>query len=53
MQDLEWAPLYNTVESIMKDSYENDFVYVQAAGRLKGDFRADDMVLQHVRQMVA
>lgn len=28
MQDLDWKPKYDTVEAIMKDAYENDFVHV-------------------------
>ena len=46
MEDLNWKPEYNTVESIMKDAYENDFVHVKAAGGLKNDFVCDDMILE-------
>jgi len=45
MDDLDWTPTYDTVESILKDAYENDFVHVKAAGGLKGDFECDDVVL--------
>jgi len=51
MEDLDWKPIYDTTEAIMKDAYENDFVHVQAAGKLKGDFATDDLVLQHVGRM--
>lgn len=44
--DLDWKPVYDNVESIFKDSYENDFVQVKAANKLKGDFLCDDMILQ-------
>jgi nucleoside-diphosphate-sugar epimerase len=45
MQDLDWRPMYDTTEAILKDAYENDFVHVKAAGGLKGDFVCDDIVL--------
>jgi len=45
MEDLDWRPKYDTVESIFKDAYENDFVHVKAAGKLKNDFECDDIVL--------
>lgn len=43
--DLDWSPKYDTVEAIMKDAYENDFVNVKAAGGLKNDFECDEMVV--------
>ena len=46
MKDLEWEPKFDSVEAIMKDSYENDFVHVKAAGGLKNDFVCDDMIIQ-------
>jgi nucleoside-diphosphate-sugar epimerase len=52
MKDLDWTPKYDTVESIMRDAYENDFVHVKAAGKLKGDFSCDDLVLEHVGKAV-
>ena len=45
MEDLDWEPKYDSVEAIMKDSYENDFVHVKAAGGLKNDFECDDMII--------
>lgn len=53
MQDLDWKPEYDTVEAIMKDAYENDFVHVKAAGGLKGDFVCDDIILQKVKSVAA
>jgi hypothetical protein len=53
MQDLEWKPVYDTTEAILKDAYENDFVHVKAAGGLKGDFVCDDMILERARAAVA
>ena len=32
MKDLDWKPKYDTVEAIMKDAYENDFVHVAKFG---------------------
>ena len=46
MTDLDWSPQYDTVEEIMKDSYENDFVHVKASGGLKNDFVCDDIVIE-------
>ena len=46
MKDLDWTPKFDTTEEIMKDSYENDFVKVKAAGGLKNDFVCDDMVIE-------
>jgi len=51
MNDLDWAPKYDTVEEIMRDSYENDFVHVKAAGGLKNDFECDDIVIDSARAM--
>lgn len=51
MNDLGWAPKYDTVEEIMRDSYENDFVHVKAAGGLKNDFECDDIVIDSARAM--
>jgi nucleoside-diphosphate-sugar epimerase len=53
MQDLDWKPEYDTVEAIMKDAYENDFVHVKAAGGLKGDFVCDDIILAKVKGVAA
>jgi nucleoside-diphosphate-sugar epimerase len=53
MQDLDWKPEYDTVEAIMKDAYENDFVHVKAAGGLKADFVCDDIILEKVEKGVA
>jgi len=44
-KDLQWEPEFNSVEAIFADSYKNDFVHKKAAGKLKGDFRCDDMVI--------
>jgi nucleoside-diphosphate-sugar epimerase len=49
MQDLDWKPVYDSAEAILKDAYENDFVHVKAAGGLKGDFVCDDMILEKVK----
>lgn len=46
MADLDWAPKYDSVEAIMKDSYENDFVHIRAASGLKNDFVCDDIVIE-------
>lgn len=46
MQDLEWRPKYDSVEAILQDAYENDFVHVKAASGLNGDFECDDMILE-------
>ena len=51
MTDLEWSPKYDTVESIMKDSYENDFVHVKASGGLKNDFECDDIVVENAKAL--
>lgn len=53
MQELDWKPEYDTTESIFKEAYEQDFVYVQKAGELKGDFSCDDLVLQHTGNAMA
>ena len=34
MTDLDWAPKYDTVEEIMKDSYENDFILINSSAGL-------------------
>ena len=52
MKDLDWKPKYDTVEAIMKDAYENDFVHVKAAGGLKNDFECDDMVIEKSAALV-
>ena len=49
MKDLDWKPVYDSAEAIMKDAYENDFVHVKAAGGLKGDFVCDDMILEKAK----
>ena len=41
MDDLDWKPVYDSAEAILKDAYENDFVHVKSAGGLKGDFECD------------
>jgi hypothetical protein len=46
MADLDWVPQYNSVEAIMKDAYENDFVHIRAAAGLKNDFVCDDIVIE-------
>lgn len=46
MADLDWAPKYDTVEAIMRDGYENDFVHVKASGGLENDFVCDDIVIE-------
>lgn len=53
MEDLEWKPRYDSAEAILKDAYENDFVHVKAAGRLKGDFVCDDIILEKSNVAVA
>jgi len=45
MQDLDWKPKYDTVDAIMKDAYENDFVLLKESGKLKSDFTCDDIVI--------
>jgi nucleoside-diphosphate-sugar epimerase len=50
MNDLEWKPVYDSTEAILQDAYENDFVHVQAAGGLTGDFVCDDMILEKTRR---
>ena len=49
MKDLDWSPKYDTVEAIMRDSYENDFLHVKASGGLKNDFVCDDVVIETVK----
>jgi hypothetical protein len=46
MKDLDWTPKYDTVEKILKDSYDNDFVFFKATGKLKNDFACDDIIIQ-------
>jgi hypothetical protein len=53
MQDLDWKPECDTVEAIMKDAYENDFVHVNAASGLKGDFVCDYIILGKVKGVAA
>ena len=53
MRDLDWTPVYDSTEAILKDAYENDFVHVKAAGGLKGDFVCDDMILERTRGTAA
>lgn len=48
MNDLEWTPKYDTVEEILKDSYENEFVQAKADGKLENDFECDDIILDGV-----
>jgi hypothetical protein len=45
MADLDWAPKYDTVDAIMRDAYENDFIHVKASGGLKNDFECDDIII--------
>jgi hypothetical protein len=51
MKDLEWEPNFDTVEAIMKDSYESEFVHVKTAGGLKNDFVCDDMIIAKVESI--
>mmetsp|Transcript_11385 Transcript_11385/g.21736 ORF Transcript_11385/g.21736 Transcript_11385/m.21736 type:complete len:349 (-) Transcript_11385:121-1167(-) len=53
MEDLDWKPRFDSVEAILKDAYENDFVHVKAAGGLKGDFVCDDIVLEQAKTIMA
>ena len=52
MKDLDWAPVYDSMDDIFKDAYENDFVHVKSAGKLKNDFLCDDIVLEQVKVAV-
>jgi hypothetical protein len=52
MADLDWAPEYDSVEAILKDSFEHDFVHVKAAGGLKNDFVCDDIVIEKAKALV-
>ncbi|KAA8491938.1 Chloroplast stem-loop binding protein of 41 kDa b, chloroplastic [Porphyridium purpureum] len=45
LSDLDWTVEYN-IQAGLKDSYSNDFVHKQKAGKLKNDFSTDDMVLE-------
>uniref|UniRef100_A0A0G4HZ55 NAD-dependent epimerase/dehydratase domain-containing protein n=1 Tax=Chromera velia CCMP2878 TaxID=1169474 RepID=A0A0G4HZ55_9ALVE len=47
-RDLNWTPKY-TNKDIFEDFYKNDFLAKKAAGGLKGDFGADDMVLAKLK----
>jgi nucleoside-diphosphate-sugar epimerase len=49
VQDLEWTPRFDTVEAILRDSYENDFVPLRDSGGLRDDFVCDDIVLQKIQ----
>jgi len=53
MKDLDWAPKYDSTDAIFKDAYENDFVQFKAAGKLKGDFVCDDIILEQAKAVVA
>ena len=52
MKDLDWEPKYDSTEAIMKDAYENDFVHVKAAGKLKNDFECDDIIVSKIKGAV-
>lgn len=52
MEDLQWKPIYDSTEAILKDTYENDFLHVKAAHGLNGDFECDDIVLAAVKSGV-
>lgn len=52
MIDLEWTPKYDTVEAILRDSYKNDFLHVKEKGGLKGNFEADDFIIEKIRGAV-
>jgi len=45
LKELDWKIEYDITKGL-KDSYENDFKIKMAKGKLKGDFSADDMVLE-------
>ena len=47
-RDLNWAPKFNLAQGLI-DSYKNDFLIKKAAGKLKGDFVADDIILSDDR----
>lgn len=49
MEDLDWKPKYDSVEAILKDAYENDFVDFKAGGGLKNDFVCDDIILEKAK----
>lgn len=44
LSELGWEPQYD-LEKGFADAYKNDFVATKAAGKLKGDFTCDDMVI--------
>lgn len=46
--ELDWTIQYDMDEGL-KDSFENDFVQKKAAGKLKNDFQADELILQSVK----
>ena len=51
MKDLDWTPKYNLADGLA-DSYKHDYVLKKAAGRLKKDFTADDIILNDDRVAV-
>jgi len=51
IHDLNWKPRFNMLDGL-KDSYQNDFLAKQAAGKLKSDFYTDDMILSDTRKEV-
>ena len=50
-RDLDWAPQYSLRDGLI-DSYKNDFLVKKASGALKGDFAADDVILNDDRVVV-
>ena len=50
-KDLDWEPKYSLADGLI-DSYKNDFLIKKAAGGLKGNFDADDIILQDDRVVV-
>lgn len=46
MKDLDWVPVYDTVDAIMKDSFDNDFQALKESGKVSSDFECDDIVIK-------
>lgn len=51
LSELEWSIEYN-LEKGLKDSYTNDFVIKKAAGGLKNDFTADNIIINSIKGAV-
>lgn len=51
MNDLDWAPKFSLRDGLV-DSYNHDYVPKKAAGGLKNDFTADDIILNDDRVAV-